>query len=209
MTGGRGRRRADGRSQLRDRGGLGLRVPRGLERRRRDVGPAGRPTSRDKVEDHDDPVITTNGYDGTDTGMTGTTEGWADLTATVPDDATHVRFHYMTDGAAVESGFRVDNIADRRHRRSAPPRPDEGWVFDGLPAPRPVRTYRSTPTPTSSTTGSTSARDKIARPPVQVRRADEQAQLGATSSSTSPGALITYWDSSYIDNNVGGTPRSR
>ena len=39
----------------------------------------------DKVEDHEDPAEhDQSGFNGTDTGMTGTTNGWTDLTATVP-----------------------------------------------------------------------------------------------------------------------------
>ena len=36
--------------------------------------------------------------------------GWQPLTATLPAGTTAVRFRYQTDGAAVESGFRVDDI---------------------------------------------------------------------------------------------------
>ncbi len=158
----------------------------------------------DKVEDHDDPVDhNQSGYNDTDTGMTGTTEGWADLTATVPDDATHIRFHYMTDGAAVESGFRVDNIAiDGTVIGTA--EAAEGWVFDGF------RT--TTGTDVSKHTNAYFVDNR------QYVRGDKVLDhlyqfAGLTNKPNwvdffhySPGALITYWDSSYFDNNVGEHP---
>ena len=158
----------------------------------------------DTVEDHEDPADhNASGYNGSDTGMTGSTDGWTDLTATVPDDATHVRFRYMTDGASVESGFRVDNVAvDGTEVGTA--EAAEGWVFDGF----------------RTTTGSDVSRHTNAYFVDNRQYVGGDRTLGHLYNfagfakrpnwvdyfSYSPGALITYWDSSYFDNNVGEHP---
>ena len=144
-----------------------------------------------------------SGYNSTDTGMTGTSEGWTDLTATVPDDATHVRFHYMTDGAAVESGFRVDNVAiDGTDIGTA--EGDEGWVFDGF------RTTTGTDITKHTNAYFVDNRQYVGGDKV-LKHNYQFAGLGSKPNwvdffSYSPGALITYWDSSYFDNNVGDHP---
>ena len=158
----------------------------------------------DKVEDHEDPADhNASGYNGSDTGMTGTTNGWTDLTATVPDDATHIRFRYMTDGAAVESGFRVDNIAiDGTDVGTA--EAGEGWEFDGF----------------RTTTGSDVSKHTNAYFVDNRQHVGGDRTLGHLYNFAgyakrpnwvdffqySPGALVTYWDSSYFDNNVGEHP---
>lgn len=43
-------------------------------------------------------------------GITGTSGGWVDGTATLPSGTTDVRFRYWTDGAVVGQGFAVDTI---------------------------------------------------------------------------------------------------
>ena len=132
----------------------------------------------DKVSDHEDPADhDASGFNGSDTGMTGTTDGWIDLTATVPDDATHIRFRYMTDGAAVESGLPGRQHRHRRHRRSAPPRPNEGWVFDGF------RTTTGSDVSEHTNAYFVDNRqyvggDKTLEPPLQLRGLREAAELG-------------------------------
>ena len=135
--------------------------------------------------------------------MTGTTNGWNDLTATVPDDATHIRFRYMTDGAAVESGFRVDNIAIAGNEIGTA-ETDEGWLLDGF----------------RTTTGSDVSKHTNAYFVDNRQYVGGDKTLGHLYNfagfekrpnwvdffSYSPGALITYWDSSYFDNNVGEHP---
>jgi immune inhibitor A len=149
-------------------------------------------------EEHD-----LSGFNASDTGITGFSEGWTGLTATVPADATHIRFRYMTDGAAVESGFRVDNVTlDGESIGTA--EAAEGWVFDG---------FRSTTgTDVSKHTNAYFVDNR------QHIRGDRTLThlynfAGFTKRPNwvnffrySPGALITYWDSSYFDNNVGDHP---
>ena len=48
--------------------------------------------------------------------------------------------------------------------------------------------------------------DKMLEPHLPLRGLATRPELGRTSTSTTPGALITYWDSSYFDNNVGDHP---
>ena len=158
----------------------------------------------DKLEDHENPADhNQSGFNGSDTGMTGNTDGWVDLTADVPDDATHIRFRYMTDGAAVESGFRVDNVAVGGTVIGTA-ESNEGWVFDGF----------------RTTTGADVSMH------TNAYFVDNRQYVGGDRTLAhlynfagfakrpnwvdffqySPGALITYWDSSYFDNNVGEHP---
>ncbi len=158
----------------------------------------------DKEEDHENPADhDQSGYNSTDTGMTGTTDGWTELTATVPDDATHVQFRYMTDGAAVESGFRVDNIAiDGTEIGTA--ETDEGWDFDGF------RTTTGTDVSKHTNAYFVDNRqyvggDKVLKHNYQFAGLEKRPNW-VDYFKYSPGALITYWDSSYFDNNVGDHP---
>ena len=64
-------------------------------------------------------------------GITGSSGGWVDLTATLPAGTNAVRFRYWTDVAAVERGLFVDDIAiDGKAIGTA--ETDEGWVLDGF-----------------------------------------------------------------------------
>ncbi len=160
----------------------------------------------DKASDHANPMAEHNasGFNGSDTGMTGTTNGWTDLTATVPDDATHIRFHYMTDGAAVESGFRVDNIAvDGTDVGTA--EANEGWVFDGF------RTTTGTDVSMATNAYFVDNRqyvggDRTLTHLYNFAGFDAPRPNWVNFFQYSPGALVTYWDSSYFDNNVGEHP---
>ncbi len=158
----------------------------------------------DQVSDHDDPEEHNySGFNPNDTGLTGSTDGWTALTATVPDDATAIRFRYKTDGAAVESGLRVDNIAiDGTPVGTA--ESGEGWVFDGFRA--------TTGTDVSKHTNAYFVDNR------QYVQGDktlshlyqfaglQDAPNWVDWFNYSPGALVTYWDSSYFDNNVGDHP---
>ena len=79
-----------------------------------------------------------------------------DLTATLPAGTNAIRFRYQTDGAAVESGFRVDDIAVDGTVIGTAETETEGWTFDGFSA-RPAPRWRSSSTPTSPRTVSTTA----------------------------------------------------
>jgi immune inhibitor A len=159
----------------------------------------------DQESDHTDPEEhNLSGLNASGTGVTGFSEGWTDLTATVPADATHIRFRYMTDGAAVESGFRVDNIAiDGAAVGTA--EAGEGWVFDGF------RTTTGTDTSKHTNAYFVDNRQYVGGDKVLDHLYQFAGLTGDRANwvdyfNYSPGALITYWDSSYFDNNVGDHP---
>ena len=146
-----------------------------------------------------------SGFNDSGAGISGDTAGaWVDLTATIPADANGIRFRYQTDGAFVLQGFQVDNIAiDGTPVGTAEAGP-EGWEFDGF----------------RTTTGSE---------PQEFLNAyfvDNRVWQGLDKPLShlynfgflntkpdwveffhnQPGALITYWDTSFTDNNVGDHP---
>jgi len=138
-------------------------------------------------------------------GITGSTGGaWVPLTATLPAGTTAVRFRYVTDGAVVESGFQVDNIAvDGTLIGTA--ETDEGWTLDGF----------------RITTGSESLEyfNAYVLANRQYTGYDESLKTGPYNFgflNTRPdwvehfpyqdGLLIDYWNTQYTDNNVGDHP---
>lgn len=145
-----------------------------------------------------------SGFNNSGAGITGDSAGWTDLTATLPAGTTQVRFRYQTDGAAVESGFRVDDIAVDGAVIGTAETEDEGWTFSGF----------------RTTTGSeveTFFNAYIA----ENRQYDGyDASLESAYNFSYPvtkpdwvehypyqdGMLVTYWDSSQGDNNVGDHP---
>ena len=158
----------------------------------------------DKLSDHTDPAEhDQSGYNATDTGMTGTTNGWTALTATVPADATQIRFVYKTDGAAVESGFRVDNLAIAGTPVGTA-ETDEGWVLDGF------RTTTGTDVSKHTNAYFVDNRQYVGGDKTLAHLYNyagfEDRPDWVDFFQYSPGALITYWDSSYFDNNVGDHP---
>ena len=102
-------RRADRQGPLRDRDGLGLRLPRGLQRRRHHVDAGPDEPRRTAADDQ-------NGYNVSGTGITGSTGGaWVDLTATVPAG---------TNASGSATGPTVawpSRLPGRRHRRGRQP----------------------------------------------------------------------------------------
>jgi immune inhibitor A len=126
------------------------------------------------------------------------------LTATLPAGTTAVRFRYQTDGAAAESGFRADDIAIDGTVIGTAETDTEGWTLDGF----------------RTTTGSeveTFFNAYIA----ETRQYDGyDASLESAYNFSYPftkpdwvehypyqdGMLVTYWDSSQGDNNVGDHP---
>ena len=73
-----------------------------------------------------------SGFNDSGAGITGHSEGWVDLTATVPDGTDALRFRYQTDGAAIESGFQVDNVTLGGASIGTAETEDEGWTLDGF-----------------------------------------------------------------------------
>jgi immune inhibitor A len=146
-----------------------------------------------------------SGFNDSGAGLTGSTGGnWLDLTATLPSGTTAVRFRYETDPAVAESGFQVDQIAVDGTPIGTAETDSEGWVFDGFRTTTGSeeqfffnayvaenRGYRSydTSLKTAYNFGFLDTRpDWVESYPYQ------------------DGLLISYWDSSYTDNNVGDHP---
>ena len=146
-----------------------------------------------------------SGFNDSGFGMSGTTDGkWVDLTATVPDGTTDIQWHYKTDPGYALSGFRVDNIAlDGTTIGDA--ETDDGWTYDGF----------------TTTTGSTeesylnayfvdnrqyTKRDTLLEHLYNFGSANKPDWVEFIKDN--PGALISYWDTAYSDNNVGDHPGS-
>ncbi len=145
-----------------------------------------------------------SGFNTSGAGITGTSGGWQPLTATLPTGTTAVRFRYQTDGAAIESGFRVDDIAIDGTMIGTAETADEGWTFNGF----------------RTTTGS-EAETFFNAYVAENRQYDGYDKSLATAynfgyASTRPdevehfryqdGLLLSYWDDSQTDNNVGDHP---
>ncbi len=142
-----------------------------------------------------------------DNGISGSTGGqWVNLTATVPADADMLRFSYITDGGVAPLGFMVDNIAiDGTDLGTAETGP-EGWAFDG---------FRTT---TGSETSSYLNAYFVDNRTYQGldKPLSHLYNFGFTGRKSNyveflhnqKGALISYWDTSVLDNNVGDHPGS-
>jgi immune inhibitor A len=185
----------DGQGALRDREGLGLRVPRGVAQRNRlDAGPhqpvhVHRPELAERWRGH-------HGYHQ---------RRWVDLSGTVPAGTTSIRFRYWTDVAAVGVGHphrqHRRGWHGHRHRRD----PGRGLGVRRLQPP--------------AAAGDREAVQRLHRENRQYDGYDKSLAtaynfgfLGTAKDNWvethpyMPGLLITYWDDSYEDNNVGEHP---
>ena len=159
-------------------------------------------------------VPTSESYEGEDqsgadpdgTGISGDSGGWVDLTATVPDGTDTLRWRYLTDEAEALPGFQVDNITLDGDSIGTAETDGEGWELDGF----------------TTTTGTEEQsflnayfvdnrqyvkQDKTLKSVynfgwVGTKKRDNQVEHY----KYAPGALVTYWDTSYSDNNVGDHP---
>lgn len=139
-------------------------------------------------------------------GITGNSGGWVELTADLSAYSGDVLigFRYWTDGAAVEPGFSVDNIAINGGLIGTA-ESDEGWTLDGF----------------TITTGqeTLSFFNAYVAEYRQYRGYDDSLRTGPYNfgfANTAPnwvehfpyqdGLLISYWNSQYTDNNVGDHP---
>jgi immune inhibitor A len=156
-------------------------------------------------------IETSLSYEGQDfsginpdgTGITGATDGWVPLTATVPEGTNAIRWRYVTDGAFVLSGFQVDNIT-LGGELIGDGESQAGWEFDGfrLSSGDGLRAFLNAYIVENR---QYVARDRILNHVYNFgfdgRLADRVEYF-----KYKPGALITYWDSSHTDNNVGDHP---
>ncbi len=159
-----------------------------------------------------DPIETNVSYEGedeggadpSDTGISGSSEGqWLDLTATIPDNADGLRFRYWTDGAAVEPGFQVDEIAVDGAVVGGAEVP-EGWDLDQfrITTGSEDQSFLNAYIVENRQYGS---RDRLLKHVYNMGWA-ETRPTHVEFHRYMPGMLINYWDTSYSDNNVGDHP---
>ncbi len=156
---------------------------------------------------------TSESYDGPDEsgfnpsgfGISGTSDDWVDLTATVPDGTNAVRWRYLTDGAFALNGFQVDNITLDGEVIGDAETPDEGWAFRGF--------RRTTGTDNVSYLNAYFVdnrqyvgRDRLLRHLYSFIGYPGKRANKVEFYANDPGALVTYWDTTYSDNNVGEHP---
>lgn len=138
-------------------------------------------------------------------GITGSSNGWAELTADLSafgGSNVLVGFRYWTDGAAVERGLMIDNIqvADGAIDGAEG---DEGWTLDGFRV--------STGTEAASFFNAYVAEFRQYRGYDQGLlnaynfgwASDEEYYNWVEHFPYQDGLLISYWDTSFADNNVG------
>ncbi|MFC6288369.1 immune inhibitor A domain-containing protein [Nocardioides sp. GCM10027113] len=145
-----------------------------------------------------------SGFNGSKTGLTGFTDGWTDLTATLPAGTDAIRFRYQTDGAVAESGFKVDDIAVDGTVVGDGESADEGWELHGF----------------TRTTGSEvqeffnayiaenrqyDGYDTSLRTAYNFGFLDSRPDW-VESFRYQDGLLIWYWNTQHADNNVGDHP---
>ncbi|GAA2136894.1 immune inhibitor A [Nocardioides koreensis] len=160
-------------------------------------------------------VPTSESYDGSDeagtnsdgTGISGTTGGaWVDLTATVPDGTNALRWRYLTDGGYALSGFQVDNITLGGTDIGNAETDTEGWTLDGF------RTTTGSEIQSFLNAYILDNRQFVGQDKLLNHLYNFRNTHSLTMSNwvdfyhNEPGALISYWDTSYTDNNVGDHP---
>ena len=142
-----------------------------------------------------------SGFNGSGAGISGTSQ------ALGRPDRDSARRHQRRPVAlpdrwrAALNGFQVDNVTLDGQFIGGAETDEEGWALDGFRRSTPAKPGSSS-TPTSSTTGSTS-RDKLLR---HVYNFGYNNARRWSSIRYNPGALISYWDTSFTDNNVGDHP---
>ena len=164
-----------------------------------------------------DPVLTNlsdsegdqSGFNDSGTGLTGDSADYAggsyvDLTATLPEGTDAVRFRYQTDGGVLNPGFQVDDIAIDGTSIGGGESDSEGWTLDGF--------LRTTGTVENSFFNAYVIENR------QYDSYDKSLRTGYNFGfgTTRPdwverfryqnGLLISYWDDSFEDNNVGDHP---
>jgi immune inhibitor A len=144
-----------------------------------------------------------SGFNGSGAGITGTSRGaWLDLTATVPDDTDALRWRYQTDGATALNGFQVDNVTLDGELIGGGETDEEGWALDGFELVHATETKQFLNAYFVDNRQYV-ARDKLLRHVYNFgfKNADRVEFY-----RYNPGALISYWDTSFSDNNVGEHP---
>jgi len=135
-------------------------------------------------------------------GITGSSNGWTQLTADLPAGDMLLGFRYWTDGYVVNPGFMVDEIEITGYSLDGA-EGDAGWTFDGF------RTTTGTESALYSNYYVAEYRQYIGYdkglanaynfgwvPRVSLENYVEHFPY-------QDGLLISYWDNSFTDNNVG------
>ncbi|WP_395659525.1 immune inhibitor A domain-containing protein [Nocardioides sp.] len=144
-------------------------------------------------------------FNGSGTGISGTTDGeWVDLTATIPPDTDAIRFHYLTDGAATYPGFQVDNITLDGETIGDAETDDQGWALDGFEAVHAEETKQFLNAYFVDNRQYVGRDKTLAH--VYNFAGDPKRPDWVDHFKYAPGALISYWDTSHTDNNVGDHP---
>lgn len=150
-----------------------------------------------------------SGFNTSGTGLSGVSAGYAtgayvNLTATLPAGTNALRVRYQTDGALSRPGLSIDDMAIGGSSVGTAETDTEGWVFNGF--------RRTTGTEESFHLNAYIAENR------QYDGYDASLKtaynLGFLNSKpdwveTHPyenGMLVTYWDESFGDNNVGEHP---
>lgn len=143
-------------------------------------------------------------FNGSGTGISGSTDGaWVDLTATLPAGTDAIRWEYMTDAATSLDGFQVDNIAiDGQDVGDAETAAD--WTLDGFTR---VHSQETEPFLNAYFVDNRQyvGRDKTLAYVYNFAGFKDRPDW-VDHFKFQPGALISYWDTSHTDNNVGDHP---
>ena len=147
-----------------------------------------------------------SGFNTSGAGITGSSGGvYRHLTATVPaGGATHVRLRYRTDGAVVENGIVFDNLQFGANPLDGAEQADAGWTFDGF--------ERMNGTVVDDHFNAYVAENRrYLRYDTSLKSAYNFGFLNTKPDLVEhfpyqDGLLISYWDDSFTDNNVGDHP---
>lgn len=145
-----------------------------------------------------------SGFNDSGAGITGTTGGdWVDLTATVPNGTNAVRWLYKTDPAFALQGFQVDEVT-LAGTPIGTAESDEGWEFDGFRITTGLEDQQFLNAYFVDNRQYV-GRDKLLEHLYNFGNLNTKPNW-VEFYKNDPGALITYWDTSYSDNNVGDHP---
>ena len=139
------------------------------------------------------------------TGITGVSDGWVDLTATLPAGTNGIQFRYTTDEAFVLPGFRVDDVTVDGAPVGTAETEDEGWTFDGF--------LRATGDEVQSFFNAYvmenrqyDGYDKSLKTAYNFGFLNTNTPDKVESYPYQDGMLLSYWNDEYTDNNVGDHP---
>ena len=147
-----------------------------------------------------------SGFNQSGTGITGSSGGaYRHLTATVPaGGATNIRLRYRTDGGVAEKGILWDNLQFGANPLDGAEAADAGWTFNGF--------QRTSGTEVSFHLNAYFVENRrYLRNDTSLETAYNFGFLDAKPDWVEhypyqEGLLISYWDTSFTDNNVGDHP---